>query len=524
MATELEELGPLVGEGTTLLHLQCHFGLDTLSWARRGAHVVGLDLSDEAVALARRLAAETGLEDRAEFVCADVYEAGAHLGGRKFDVVFVSWGAIEWLPDLGRWADVVARHLKPGGTFYLAEIHPFAYGLDEVAGAHDVYVKYRLLPAPDRPDVEPVEGSYADRGADTQGLVSYGWPHSFAEIIGALTGAGLRLEHLHEFPTSPAPFWDWMVRDDERWWWLPAADGGLRATCPSATRCGPPARGPDGGGAMLDEFLKANLASWDESVAIHVASELYDVDGFRRGKSSLSALELEELGPLVGEGTTLLHLQCHFGLDTLSWARRGAVVTGVDFSGEGIATARALADDVGLTARATFLQSDVERLPEGCRVVRRGVHVLGRPHLAGRPRAVGGRGLPASSSPAASSTSPSSTPTRTCSAETPRRESLRVGYPYFQYGSPQRLDEEGDYADLTAEPRNTVTYEWNHGFAEIIDPLLRRGLRLGSCTSSRTPSPGCPSLPRALRGRPAARQGPPRGRPADFTLLMTKER
>ena len=229
---EIEELGPLVRGGTALLHLQCHFGMDTLSWARRGAEVVGLDLSDEAIALARRLAAEVGLSTRAEFVGADVYDAGAHLGERLFDIVFVSWGAIEWLPDLHAWARIIARHLRPGGTFYMAEIHPFAQSLEEIPGTHDVQVKYRLLPAPERPDVEPVVGSYADMSADTSGLVSYGWPHSFAEIIGALTDAGLRLEHLHELPMSPAPFWDWMVRDEERWWWLPAADGGYRRDLP----------------------------------------------------------------------------------------------------------------------------------------------------------------------------------------------------------------------------------------------------------------------------------------------------
>ena len=229
---ELEELGLYVREGTTLLHLQCHFGLDTLSWARLGAEVVGLDLSDEAIALARRLADEVGLSGRAEFICADLYDADAHLGDRRFDVVFVSWGAIEWLPDLERWAGIVARHLEPGGTFYMAEIHPFGYALDEVPGEHDVQVKYRLQPAPDRPEVEPIEGSYADRDADTTGLVAYGWQHSLAEVTGALIGAGLRIEHLHEFPTSPAPFWDWMVKDEDRWWWLPAPDGGLRKDLP----------------------------------------------------------------------------------------------------------------------------------------------------------------------------------------------------------------------------------------------------------------------------------------------------
>jgi len=229
---EREELGPFIHEGTTLLHLQCHFGLDTLSWARLGADVVGLDLSDEAIALARRLAGEIGLSERAEFIHADLYDADAHLGDRLFDVVFVSWGAVEWLPDMERWAGIIARHLRPGGTFYLAEIHPFGYSLDEVPGEHDVQVKYRLQPAPDKPEVEPVEGSYADRDADTSGLVAYGWQHSLAEVTGALIGAGLRLEHLHEFPTSPAPFWDWMVQDEDRWWWLPDAQGGRRKDLP----------------------------------------------------------------------------------------------------------------------------------------------------------------------------------------------------------------------------------------------------------------------------------------------------
>jgi SAM-dependent methyltransferase len=252
---EREELGPFVHEGTTVLHLQCHFGLDTLSWARLGARVVGLDFSDEAIALARRLADETGFADRAEFVCADVYDAGAHLDDRLFDVVFVSWGAVEWLPDLRRWAKVIARHLRPGGTFYMAEIHPFATALDEVPGTHDVQVKYRLLPAPDAPDVDAVEGSYADRDADTAGLTAYGWTHSFAEIIGALTEAGLRLEHLREFPTAPAPFWDWMVRDDDRWWWLPDGGGGRRKDLPLSYSLR--ASKPEGETAAADQAASA---------------------------------------------------------------------------------------------------------------------------------------------------------------------------------------------------------------------------------------------------------------------------
>jgi len=245
---ELEELGPYVHEGTTLLHLQCHFGLDTLSWARLGAEVVGLDLSDEAIALARRLADDVGLSGRAEFVCADLYDADAHLGDRCFDVVFVSWGAIEWLPDLRRWAGIVARHLEPGGTFYLAEMHPFAQTLDDEAPEGVLRVRYPYFAAPDRPMVDAIQGSYADPDADTTGLFAHSWAHDFAEVLGALTSVGLRLEHLHEFPCSPAPFWDWMIQDEDRWWWLPDGKGGRRKDLPFtySLRATRPATGREG--------------------------------------------------------------------------------------------------------------------------------------------------------------------------------------------------------------------------------------------------------------------------------------
>jgi 2-polyprenyl-3-methyl-5-hydroxy-6-metoxy-1,4-benzoquinol methylase len=229
---ELDQLGPLLGEGTRLLHLQCHFGLDTLCCARLGARVVGLDFSDEAIALARRLADEVGLGDRASFVLSDLYEADAHLEGRPFEVVFVNWGAIEWLPDLERWATTVARHLEPGGALVMAEIHPFAYSLDEVPGEHDVRVVYRLLPDPGKPDVDPVEGTYADPEARFDGLVAYGWHHSFSELIGALAAEGLRLESLREYPFAPAPFWPWMEEDEERMFWLPDGRGGRRDDLP----------------------------------------------------------------------------------------------------------------------------------------------------------------------------------------------------------------------------------------------------------------------------------------------------
>jgi SAM-dependent methyltransferase len=275
---------------------------------------------------------------------------------------------------------------------------------------------------------------------------------------------------------------------------------------------------------MLDEYLKANLAGWDESVHVHVASELYDVPGFKAGQSSLSALELGELGPLVGEGTTLLHLQCHFGLDTLSWARRGAVVTGADFSGEGIATARALADQVGLSARATFIQSTVESLPEklsgtfdvvftswGVLLwlgdLERWAEVVA--HFL-RP---GGVLYVAEFHPYSYLIAEEATP-----------ELMRVQYPYFTHGEPHRWDEAGDYADPKAVVEHTVSYEWHHGFAEIIDPLLRRGLRLDFLHEVPYTVPGLPFPFLELCEDGLQRV---RGRhddfPLSFSLMMTKE-
>jgi 2-polyprenyl-3-methyl-5-hydroxy-6-metoxy-1,4-benzoquinol methylase len=118
----VDEVGDVAGKD--LLHLQCHFGLDTLSWARRGARVTGADFSERAVEQARLLAAETGLEAR--FVVSDVVDLPDRLEG-DFDVVFTSFGVLNWLPDVPRWAEVVAHFVRPGGFFYIAEAHPFAW-------------------------------------------------------------------------------------------------------------------------------------------------------------------------------------------------------------------------------------------------------------------------------------------------------------------------------------------------------------------------------------------------------------
>ena len=150
---ELEEVGDVAG--LTLLHAQCHFGLDTLSWARRGARVTGLDFSEPAIAAARKLAADAGLE--AEFVASDVYEAAAALGDRRFDLVYTGLGALNWLPDVERWARVMASLVAPGGRFYLAEFHPFSAVFAEDA----LTVKYPYFHT--EPFMWDEPGTYADR-------------------------------------------------------------------------------------------------------------------------------------------------------------------------------------------------------------------------------------------------------------------------------------------------------------------------------------------------------------------------
>jgi SAM-dependent methyltransferase len=134
----IEEAGLPPVDGKRIVHLQCHFGADSLRLAQRGAEVVGLDFSARAIEVARGLASELGLADRARFVHADLYDAlEAIPTPHGFDIAFVTWGAICWLPDISRWAQIVARLLRPGGSLYLAEGHPTAYVFDDANGSPD---------------------------------------------------------------------------------------------------------------------------------------------------------------------------------------------------------------------------------------------------------------------------------------------------------------------------------------------------------------------------------------------------
>jgi SAM-dependent methyltransferase len=193
-AFEMEELGDVSGK--TLLHLQCHFGLDSLSWARLGARVVGVDFSDRAIELASNLSDELDLQ--AEFVCSDIYELPSVLKG-EFDIVYTSNGVLPWLPDLKRWGEVIAHFLKPGGIFYIAEFHPFAYVFNDAEDMTDLQVHYPYFHSPEPLEFE-VRGTYAAPQAAVTQKLQYEWVHSMGDIINALVTAGLHIEFLHEYP------------------------------------------------------------------------------------------------------------------------------------------------------------------------------------------------------------------------------------------------------------------------------------------------------------------------------------
>jgi SAM-dependent methyltransferase len=187
---ELDEVGDVTGR--RLVHLQCHFGLDTLSWARRGASVVGLDFSAPAVAAANDLAAETGLDAR--FVEADVYDAVAALNGERFEIVYTGRGALNWLPDLRRWAQVVSSLLADDGFLYLAEFHPFT----DVFADDDLTIELDYFHDPAGLRISNGGGTYADLDAETTNNATHEWSHPISEVIEAILGAGLQLELFHE--------------------------------------------------------------------------------------------------------------------------------------------------------------------------------------------------------------------------------------------------------------------------------------------------------------------------------------
>lgn len=188
---ELELLGDVSGK--SILHLQCHFGQDTLSLARIGADVVGVDLSDKSIEAARKLNNELGLN--AEFIESDVLELIGKID-RQFDMVFTSYGTIGWLPDLDKWAKVIAHHIKPGGKLVFVEFHPVVWMFD------DAFEKIEYRYFKDEPIIETNADTYTEN-AEMVEKTEMSWNHGLAEVFRALENNGLILRSFDEFDYSP---------------------------------------------------------------------------------------------------------------------------------------------------------------------------------------------------------------------------------------------------------------------------------------------------------------------------------
>lgn len=204
MPTELREVGDVSGK--SLLHLQCHFGQDTLSWARLGANVVGVDFSTEALKAARQINEQLGLP--ATFVESNVLELNLN---RQFDVVFTSYGAICWLDNLDVWASVIARHLKPDGFFYMVDFHPTYM----MFNFETIQVEYPYFNV--GAHYEKTKGTYAEKDAEIE-KDEYFWNHPMSEVINALIKNGLSLEFLNEYPYSHYNCYPNLHQESDKHW------------------------------------------------------------------------------------------------------------------------------------------------------------------------------------------------------------------------------------------------------------------------------------------------------------------
>lgn len=196
---ELELLGDI--KGKSVLHLQCHFGQDTISLSRLGAKTTGMDLSNKAIERANELATRTKAD--ATFICCDIYDLTQYLD-EKFDLVFTSYGTIGWLPDINKWAKIVSRYLKPNGKFVFIEFHPVIWMFDD----NFKEIKYNYFN--DGPIIENNEGTYADKNAPIN-QKSVGWNHSISEVLSSLLQNGLEINSMKEFDYSPYNCFNGMV-------------------------------------------------------------------------------------------------------------------------------------------------------------------------------------------------------------------------------------------------------------------------------------------------------------------------
>lgn len=223
---ELNELGDV--KRKKMLHLQCHFGMDSLNWAKLGADVTGIDLSDKAIDEAKKLNDELGLKTK--FVCCNVYDLHPQsiasskvypLGGdleADFDIVFTSYGVIGWLPDLDKWAELIAYYLKIGSIFYMAEFHPVVWMFDDEFTHIQYYYENREV------IITENYGTYTNRKANITGK-EYTWNHSISEVLNALIKAGLKIELFNEFMYSPYPNFNNTVQGDDGNWYIKGMEG-----------------------------------------------------------------------------------------------------------------------------------------------------------------------------------------------------------------------------------------------------------------------------------------------------------
>ena len=216
---ELREVGDVAGK--SMLHLQCHIGTDTLAWVRHGAQVTGLDFSGESIVCAERLRDELGLEAR--FVHANVYDAKEAIQ-ETFDIVYTSKGVLTWLPDIDAWARIVAHFLKPGGVFYLMEMHPFL-NVIEMETPGDLTFKYRYFHR-DEPVIWADDADYANPDYVAKNP-SHEWDWTVSDIVNVLLGAGLELEFVHEYEKLFFQLFSDMATEDGRWFSLPDYAGKL---------------------------------------------------------------------------------------------------------------------------------------------------------------------------------------------------------------------------------------------------------------------------------------------------------
>ncbi len=212
LPVELREVGEV--KGRDLLHMQCHFGMDSLSWARKGARVTGVDFSTEAISLAKDLSAK--IDVPARFIRSNVYELDKVIS-EEFDIVYTSYGVLCWLPDLRKWGRLIAERLRPGGFFYTVEGHPFGDLIDE--NCLDRF--QAAYPYFSGPPMRFEDDHVIDEGHEFQNKERYEWFHPLSEIVDSLVSQGLRLEFLHEFPFCYFPMHPRMKRHGDGYWYLP---------------------------------------------------------------------------------------------------------------------------------------------------------------------------------------------------------------------------------------------------------------------------------------------------------------